>query len=170
MANEILKAPNGRWMKGTASPNKNGRKPTGLAAAEAIRAAGGDPVDPRSALARVARRMWDVALCMPVCIDAEWQRQCARARELGEPEPAPFGEVIQPSLADAQRASDWLMNHGFTKPAQKLEIGELRDADSNPLLTPDEQEEMRVLRERVAARQGLKVLDVIAPPLESEPK
>lgn len=161
----VAARPRNEWVKGMPSPNPAGRKPTGLAAAEAIRAAGGDPTDPRSALARVARRLWDIALCLPVCIDTEWVRQCAVARAAGEPEPAAFGEFIQPTLADAQRAADWLMNHGFTKPAQKLEIGAMQDAGEQPLLTDEERDELEALKQRVAARAGLKILA-----LESEPK
>ena len=125
---EVLKPH--RWHKGQPSANPKGRPRTGYALAEMVREVAGAPAVMRDML----HMMLDVAFGRPVCIEASYVNACAEARRAGQPMPPrpPSGECIQPTLAEMQRAWEFLASWGFKKPAQEVEVtGASGDAPIN---------------------------------------
>lgn len=120
MTEAIRKGGNPAWVKGGASPNPKGRPKTGLALAETIR--GRLERSDARALTDLVELALDVAMGRPVIIDTDWIRAAAEARARGEPEPPRKGEAIQPTMAEMQRAWDWLAQWGYRKPPTDVEV------------------------------------------------
>lgn len=109
----------GRVLPGS-SLNPKGRPRTGFALAEMIREVAGEPTTMRELVALVL----DVAFGRPVALDGDYLNACAAARKAGLPLPPRPTQVecIQPSIAEMQRAWEFLATWGFQKPATALEI------------------------------------------------
>jgi hypothetical protein len=108
--------------------NPHGRPRTGLALAEIIRA----QLEGPGVMAQLTQRMIDVALGRSVCIDADWLRECAAARARGEPPPPQptSGEMMQPSVAEMQRAWDMLCKYGGVPTEIAATVTQAGDAGS----------------------------------------
>ena len=120
--------------------NPKGRPRTGLALAEMIREVAAQP----GVMRDLVLRMYDIAMGRSVCIDGEWQRQCAEARRAGEmppPEP-PNGERMQPTIADQQRAWDVLFKFGGFTPPTQVEISQGQSPIDFSRLAPSELDAM----------------------------
>jgi hypothetical protein len=150
-------------VKGGPSLNPKGRPRTGFALAEMIRERLGQP----GVMKQLTELAIDVALGRAVCIDADWLRECGEARDRGDvPPPRPkHGEATQPTIADQQRAWEWLCKYGgFTPPTQL----ELSGPGAKPIdltrLSPGEMDALELtLRKAAGEIPAGPVLDLLDP-------
>lgn len=159
---------NPNWRPGV-SGNPAGRPRRGFAFTEMVREVSGQP----GVMRALALRVLDVAMGRSVCIDPEWQRACQLARAEGrEPPPEPQGgERMQPTMAEQQRAQEFLFKYGgLATTHQTVELEGVQTPIDFGRLSPAELDAMERTLAKAAGYedQPSRVIDV-SPPAELPP-
>ncbi len=151
--------PNGNplWRRGYCA-NPGGRPRAGTSLTKMIRE--------RVPLDELVELSMAMARGEPVIRQAEYMRELYKARAEGRPEPPrpPAAEVVYPSIADQQRAIEFLAQWGYQRPAEKLEISTAPEVDLASL-SDEELEQYERLLSKAQVRE--RVIDAVAVPVRA---